>query len=340
MSDEREPLFRVRLLDEVSSTNDEVKRALDNGEPEGLVVRALRQAAGYGRQGRVWASPEGGLYCSLLLRPQVAPRELPTLSLVVGMAVRRALVALAGDVAADAVRIKWPNDVVLVPGRASAGADAGAADVALAQNRRYERFSEGGAISDLGFCESQTDLGAKNRSYRDFCAKLPASSVDTWRDGSADAFASATFAASGDSEPAPAKLCGISLEAHGGGVCVGLGVNVLPPDERPDVGGKNRAAYVADLVPVAPPSIEAVLAAFLAAFSPLYDEWARAGFAALVDEFNAHASLIGRTVSVVDRAGSTLAEGVVRRIDAQGRLVLLDASGTEIPVSSGEAHLV
>lgn len=338
MSDEREPLFRVRLLEEVSSTNDEVKRALDNGEPEGLVVRALRQVAGYGRQGRAWTSPEGGLYCSLLLRPQVAPRELPTLSLVVGMAVRRALVALAGDVAADAVRIKWPNDVVLVPGRSSAGADA--ADVALAQNRRYERFSEESAISDLGFCDSQAVLGAKNRSYRDFCAKLPASSVDTWRDGSADAFASATFAASGDSEPAPAKLCGISLEAHGGGVCVGVGVNVLPPDERPDVGGKNRAAYVADLVPVAPPSIEAVLAAFLAAFSPLYDEWARAGFAALVDEFNAHASLIGRTVSVVDRAGSTLAEGVVRRIDAQGRLVLLDASGTEIPVSSGEAHLV
>lgn len=338
MSDEREPLFHVRLLEEVSSTNDEVKRALDNGEPEGLVVRALRQVAGYGRQGRAWTSPEGGLYCSLLLRPQVAPRELPTLSLVVGMAVRRALVALAGDVAADAVRIKWPNDVVLVPGHASAGADA--ADVALAQNRRYERFSEVSAIGDLGFCESQTDLSAKNRSYRDFCAKLPASSVDTWRDGSAEASASATFATSGDSEPASAKLCGISLEAHGGGVCVGVGVNVLPPDERPDVGGKNRAAYVADLVPVAPPSIEAVLAAFLAAFSPLYDEWARAGFAALVDEFNAHAGLIGRTVSVVDRAGSTLAEGVVRRIDAQGRLVLLDASGTEIPVSSGEAHLV
>lgn len=244
--------FRVLLLDEVSSTNDEVKRALEDGEPEGLVVRALRQVAGYGRQGRAWTSPAGGLYCSLLLRPQVEPRELPTLSLVVGMAVRRALVALAGDAAAQSVRIKWPNDVV---------------------------------------CEQ-------------------------------------------------GKLCGISLEVHCGGVCVGVGVNVLPPDERPDVGGKNRAAYVADLAPVAPPSIETVLDAFLAAFSPLYDEWTRAGFAALVDEFNAHASLIGRTVSVVDRAGSTLAEGAVRRIDAQGRLVLLDASGAETPVSSGEAHLV
>ena len=80
--------FRIAL-------HDEVKRALEAGEPEGLVVRALRQVSGYGRQGRSWTSPEGGLYCSLLLRPQVAPRELPTLSLVVGMAVRRALVARA-----------------------------------------------------------------------------------------------------------------------------------------------------------------------------------------------------------------------------------------------------
>ena len=75
--------FRIALHEEVASTNDEVKRALEAGEPEGLVVRALRQVSGYGRQGRSWTSPEGGLYCSLLLRPQVAPRELPTLSLVV-----------------------------------------------------------------------------------------------------------------------------------------------------------------------------------------------------------------------------------------------------------------
>src|SRR5699024_199764 len=74
--------FRSVLCDEVSSTNDEVKRAIDAGEAEGLVVRALRQSGGYGRQGRVWASPEGGLYCSLLLRPQVTPAALPTLSLV------------------------------------------------------------------------------------------------------------------------------------------------------------------------------------------------------------------------------------------------------------------
>lgn len=297
--------FRVRTLDEVSSTNDEVKRALDDGEPEGLVVRALRQVAGYGRQGRAWTSPAGGLYCSLLLRPQVEQRELPTLSLVVGMAVRRALVALAGAPAAESVRIKWPNDVV------------------VAQNLSCARFLEPHENRDLGFYQSESNFESNNRAQLQFRASESVASVS-----------------GGASSLSFAKLCGISLEAHGGGVCVGVGVNVLPPNDRPDVGGKNRAAYVADLSPAAPPSIESVLDAFLDAFSPLYDEWARAGFAALVDEFNAYAGLIGRTVSVVDREGSTLAEGAVQRIDAQGRLVLLDASGTETPVSSGEAHLV
>lgn len=142
--------FRIALHEEVASTNDEVKRALEAGEPEGLVVRALRQVSGYGRQGRSWTSPEGGLYCSLLLRPQVAPRELPTLSLVVGMAVRRALVALAGARAEEAVRIKWPNDVV------------------LAQKARYARFPEATEIRDLGFSESGKELGQKNRAQRLF----------------------------------------------------------------------------------------------------------------------------------------------------------------------------
>jgi BirA family transcriptional regulator, biotin operon repressor / biotin---[acetyl-CoA-carboxylase] ligase len=256
--------FRILSLDETPSTNSEVKRALDAGEAEGLVVCARRQVAGYGRQGRAWTSPEGGLYCSLLLRPDVDAAILPTLSLVVGMAVRRAVASLVDAGAAERVKIKWPNDVV------------------VAQNVLRE-------------------TSVRDEAY--------------------------------------SKLCGISLEAPGGGVCVGVGVNVVPPAERPDVGGKNRAAYVSDLMS-SPVSIEDVLEAFLTAFAPLYDAWTSDGFAPLVDEFNAHASLLGRSVSVVDRSGATLSAGTVERVDAWGRLLLHDEAGAEIPVCSGEAHLV
>ena len=278
--------FRIALHEEVASTNDEVKRALEGGQS-----RKASSSARFARfpvtAGRSFVtSPEGGLYCSLLLRPQVAPRELPTLSLVVGMAVRRALVALAGARAEEAVRIKWPNDVV------------------LAQKARYARFPEATEIRDLGFSESGKELGQKNRAQRLFCANE--GDACSARDGRAPDFA---------------KLCGISLEAHGGGVCVGVGVNVLPPDKRPDVGGKNRPAYVADLADsVAAPAVavEAVLEALLAAFAPLYGVWRRNGFAPLVDEFNAYSSLNGQNVRMVDRADNLLAEGAVVGVDAQG----------------------
>ena len=109
-----EPLaFRLRVLDEVTSTNDEVKRALEAGEPEGLAVSARRQTGGYGRQGRTWASPEGGLYLSLLLRPSVDAALLPTLSLVTALAVRRAVAGLLPAEAAESVLVKWPNDLVV-----------------------------------------------------------------------------------------------------------------------------------------------------------------------------------------------------------------------------------
>ncbi|WP_232050919.1 biotin--[acetyl-CoA-carboxylase] ligase [Arabiibacter massiliensis] len=307
--------FRVRLLDEVASTNDEVKRALEAGEPEGLVVRARRQAAGYGRQGRTWTSPEGGLYCSLLLRPQAPPSQLPTLSLVVGLAVRRALAGLAPEVA-PRIQVKWPNDVVLSgplchPGRAQAP---------LCHPER-----------------AQASLRHPGRAQAPLCHPERAKRVEGSPAAPAvSATADAALRASAQDDNRPAKLCGISLEGHAGGVCVGVGVNVRPPAERPDVGGKNRAAYVADLAAV---SVEDVLAAFLAAFAPLYGEWTRDGFAPLVDEFNAHVSLTGCDVRMVDRDGTAIAAGTVERVDASGRLILRDAAGVETPVASGEAHL-
>ena len=104
--------FRVESYDSITSTNDVVKRAIEAGEPEGLAVRALRQTAGYGRQGRAWESPIGGMYQSFLLRPQVLPAQLPTLSLLVGLAVRRAVVGLLPQLEGR-VQVKWPNDLVV-----------------------------------------------------------------------------------------------------------------------------------------------------------------------------------------------------------------------------------
>ena len=104
--------FRVESFETVTSTNDLIKRAIEEGQPEGLAVRGLRQTAGYGRQGRAWESPIGGMYQSFLLRPEVPPAQLPTLSLLVGLAVRRAIVSLIPELEGR-VQVKWPNDIVV-----------------------------------------------------------------------------------------------------------------------------------------------------------------------------------------------------------------------------------
>ncbi|MBQ3106698.1 MAG: biotin--[Eggerthellaceae bacterium] len=129
-------MFRLRTYDEVSSTNEVVKAALRAGEPEGLAVCARTQTGGYGRQGRVWVSPEGGLYLSLLLRPQVPAEQLSMLSLVVGVAVRRACVSLVGETSSDGILLKWPNDVVCSARPVGAG---GQRDAAAYPGTEYSR---------------------------------------------------------------------------------------------------------------------------------------------------------------------------------------------------------
>lgn len=91
--------------DVVESTNETAKELLETDIEEGLVIWADRQAAGRGRQGRAWASPAGGLYASMILRPPAAHAWV--LGLLVGMPVVKALRhfgVFAG--------LKYPNDAI------------------------------------------------------------------------------------------------------------------------------------------------------------------------------------------------------------------------------------
>ena len=98
----------------VDSTNRIVKQALAAGVKEGFGATAFQQQGGYGRQGRVWESPVGGLYASLAFRPAekgIPFENIPLLSLVMSLAVAQALESLVED--ASKIAIKWPNDVVV-----------------------------------------------------------------------------------------------------------------------------------------------------------------------------------------------------------------------------------
>jgi len=56
-----------------TSTNDLARDLASGGAGEGAAVLALEQSHGRGRLGRVWASPPGGLYLSVVLRPAFSP---------------------------------------------------------------------------------------------------------------------------------------------------------------------------------------------------------------------------------------------------------------------------
>jgi BirA family biotin operon repressor/biotin-[acetyl-CoA-carboxylase] ligase len=101
--------WRIRRLAVTASTNDDAKKAARGGEPEGLVVWALRQTDGKGRHGRTWESPEGNLYCSLLLRPACAPKDFGQYGFVAALALYDVVHEYAPN---TSVTLKWPNDVL------------------------------------------------------------------------------------------------------------------------------------------------------------------------------------------------------------------------------------
>lgn len=100
----------VLYLDETDSTNVQAKKLGEAEGKHGTLIVSDRQTAGKGRRGRGWDSPSGAsIYMSILLRPDILPDKAPMLTLVMALAVARAVREITGEEAG----IKWPNDIVL-----------------------------------------------------------------------------------------------------------------------------------------------------------------------------------------------------------------------------------
>src|SRR4249919_560334 len=96
----------------LDSTNSELLRR-QTPATGAAVLLAERQTGGRGRRGRDWTSPlAANLYLSLARVFSGGLARLPGLSLVAGIASAEALHALGFD----AVRLKWPNDLVVADG--------------------------------------------------------------------------------------------------------------------------------------------------------------------------------------------------------------------------------
>jgi BirA family transcriptional regulator, biotin operon repressor / biotin---[acetyl-CoA-carboxylase] ligase len=112
------PAFsRVERYDRIGSTNDVVRDWLAAGVAEICVAVAGEQTAGRGRNGRTWTAPPGAaLLCSLGFRPTwLEPDRAWRIAATVALAMSDAAEDVAG-LPVGAVRLKWPNDLVIETG--------------------------------------------------------------------------------------------------------------------------------------------------------------------------------------------------------------------------------
>jgi BirA family biotin operon repressor/biotin-[acetyl-CoA-carboxylase] ligase len=100
---------RMHYLAETVSTMDTARDLARRGCPDFTAVVAGRQTGGRGRLKRYWDSQAGGLYFTLVIRPEIPPtwsyRYNFAASLVLARTIRKML-----DIKVD---VKWPNDLLV-----------------------------------------------------------------------------------------------------------------------------------------------------------------------------------------------------------------------------------
>lgn len=99
----------IHFYEEVESTNNTAKKFVENNAPEGTVIIAEHQTAGRSRKRADWISPEGGIYMTMILRPEVTLLEASKLTIVTGVSIAKTL----HDKFDVNVGIKWPNDLLI-----------------------------------------------------------------------------------------------------------------------------------------------------------------------------------------------------------------------------------
>ncbi len=106
------PLARVvEVHGALASTQDRARELARADAHHGTLVVAGVQTGGRGRLRRAWGSPEGGLWMSLVLRPDLEAAAAARVTQTAAVAVAKALREFGANIG-----IKWPNDLLAEPG--------------------------------------------------------------------------------------------------------------------------------------------------------------------------------------------------------------------------------
>ena len=100
---------RIIYYPELPSTMAVAKKLARNDCPNFTTVIAGRQITGRGRLNRPWLSEEGGLYFTMVLRPDLPP----VLSFRVSFLASLTLAGILNEIFNIDARVKWPNDILV-----------------------------------------------------------------------------------------------------------------------------------------------------------------------------------------------------------------------------------
>ena len=100
---------RLVSIETIDSTQNLARQLALQGTPDGTLVLAYEQTGGRGQFDRTWNAPRGGIYFTLVLRPEKSVRHTGPLSLRAAQAVCNTLQKLFSL----KVKIKHPNDVLV-----------------------------------------------------------------------------------------------------------------------------------------------------------------------------------------------------------------------------------
>ncbi len=108
--------YRLDVYDVVGSTNQIALECALNGDTGKVWIVSKNQQGGRGRLGRHWQTPVGNLASTLLLNEAYPLQSVANLGFIAGVALAQTIESLlieAGLQAKHAVKLKWPNDVLI-----------------------------------------------------------------------------------------------------------------------------------------------------------------------------------------------------------------------------------
>jgi len=100
---------KIYYFKSLPSTNLYAKDLIKKNAEEGTIVIADIQTKGRGRKNRSWSSPEGGLWFSIILYPNIPTQYAMLVTMVTSVSIVQAINELTGL----SPTIKWPNDLLL-----------------------------------------------------------------------------------------------------------------------------------------------------------------------------------------------------------------------------------